>query len=256
MGGRRYSEPRPGFTWVELLVVLLIGLLLVAILFPLFARPRGPHGPTCTAHLRQLAVAAAMYAQDYNEQYPQAGLTCLDPSQPDGSRGCRSGAYLYPTRASVDPGRREEHRIGYAETWQGGGLVALAPYVKNWEVYWCVRDEGRRPLPTDPRSYYAGFEWLRSPSRVRYPERKVLMLEAYANHGEGSPARFDEATSTPRRHLVAFVDGHVMAMDLATGCSGNPSPACKGWESCMGTGGNRNYVCSGHENGVKAPDFP
>lgn len=238
-----------GFTWVELLVVMAIVAIVAALLFPVFAIRRGHHGPTCRTHLRQLATAVMMYAQDHNERYPQAGLTCLDPAQPDGSPGCPSGA-IHGDASNGDS------RFGYTETWQGGGLAVLYPYVKNWSVYWCVKEEGRRPLPTDPRSYYAGFEWLRSPNRVAYPQAKVLMLEAYSNHDGGPPLRFDEATSVPRQHYVAFVDGHVKLMDLSTGCSGNPLPECKGWESSLGPGGNRHYVSSGFGNGVKVPDFP
>lgn len=243
-------KPR-GFTWVELLVVVAIIAILVALFFPVFARTTC-YTTYCGDHLRELGEAAAMYAADHDSRYPPAGLSCLDPASPNGSPGCLSGALV--RESYDDEERRQSSRYGYAETWQGGGLVALQPYFKQWDNCWCIFQRQRPPLPTDPRSFYAGFEWLRSPARVRYPGEKVLMLDAYS-HGK-TPVRFDEAAPGSPRHTVLFVDGHAKSMDLSTGCSGSPSPRCKGWESCMGPGGNRNYVCSGHGNGVNVPDFP
>ncbi len=238
---------RRGFTLVELTVVTLVVAALLLILWPMVHTRRGPVQRTfgCPTNMKMLATAAAMYVMDYDEQYPPRGRVCLDPSRPDGSKGCPGGALPRGVR-----------RYGYAETWQGGGLVALLPYVKDEAALWCPSATAEPPLPTDPRSYYAGFEWLKSPGRVRYPKQKVLLLEAYANHFEQPRLRFDEPTRLPRRHYIAYVDGHVKLTDLSTGCSGSSHPACKGWESCLGKGANGNYVCSGYGNGVNVPDFP
>jgi len=58
-----------GFTLIELLVVIAIIAILAAILFPVFARAREKaRQSSCTSNLKQLALGALMYAQDYDER--------------------------------------------------------------------------------------------------------------------------------------------------------------------------------------------
>lgn len=59
---------RRGFTLIELLVVIAIIAILAAILFPVFARAREKaRQASCQSNLKQIALAALMYAQDYDE---------------------------------------------------------------------------------------------------------------------------------------------------------------------------------------------
>lgn len=261
MSGR---SSKRGFTLAELLAVLVVLSVLAAMLFPTCcpARPAARRS-ACMSNMKQLASAVAMYTSDYDGAYPQAGLRCPDPTQPDGSPGCPNGALV--KNGSGEDGQAGGSRYGYAETWQGGGLKVLVPYTKTSYILWCPSAWRSKvvPTPSDPKGYYAAFEWLERPDRVCYPEAKALLLEAYAYHEERDhrnevehPKRHDEPGNPERRVNVAFVDGHVKSMDLSTGCSGNPDPLCVGWESCMGPGGNGNYLCSGAGEGAKARDFP
>jgi prepilin-type N-terminal cleavage/methylation domain-containing protein/prepilin-type processing-associated H-X9-DG protein len=60
-----------GFTLIELLVVIAIISILAAILFPVFAQARQKARQTsCLSNLRQINLAALMYAQDYDETLP------------------------------------------------------------------------------------------------------------------------------------------------------------------------------------------
>jgi len=59
---------RRGFTLIELLVVIAIIAILAAILFPVFAKAREKaRQSSCSSNLKQLTIAMAQYAQDYDE---------------------------------------------------------------------------------------------------------------------------------------------------------------------------------------------
>jgi prepilin-type processing-associated H-X9-DG protein/prepilin-type N-terminal cleavage/methylation domain-containing protein len=60
-----------GFTLIELLSVIAIVAVVAAILFPVFARAReAARRGSCQSNLRQIGLAAGMYAQDYDGTYP------------------------------------------------------------------------------------------------------------------------------------------------------------------------------------------
>lgn len=62
-----------GFTLIELLVVIAIIAILAAILFPVFAQAReAARKASCASNLKQHATGLLMYAQDYDEIFPQA----------------------------------------------------------------------------------------------------------------------------------------------------------------------------------------
>ncbi|MFC1636884.1 type II secretion system protein, partial [Planctomycetota bacterium] len=62
----RFIRPKAkGFTLIELLVVIAIIALLMGILMPALQRvKKQAQGTTCLSNLRQIGVAASLYAQD------------------------------------------------------------------------------------------------------------------------------------------------------------------------------------------------
>jgi len=96
---------RKGFTLIELLVVIAIIAILAAILFPVFARAREKANQTsCLSNLKQIGLAALMYAQDYDDMSP---------------RGC---GYVAPD---------------VIITTYGEWFITLQPYIKNTQIFTC-----------------------------------------------------------------------------------------------------------------------
>ena len=65
------TKRRSAFTLIELLVVIAIIAILAAILFPVFARAReNARRSSCQSNLKQIALGAKQYIQDYDEKFP------------------------------------------------------------------------------------------------------------------------------------------------------------------------------------------
>ncbi len=104
---------RRGFTLIELLVVIAIIAILAAILFPVFARAREKaRQASCQSNLKQLALAAIMYASDHDGR-TAAAMGCLN--------GSDHGFW-------VDPKQSE---------WHCQTLSFYYPYIKNDQLYRC-----------------------------------------------------------------------------------------------------------------------
>ena len=131
---------RRGFTLIELLVVIAIIAILAAILFPVFARAREKaRQSSCQSNLKQVGLAALMYAQDYDEKLA----------------GCRCGTGF--DKWGNGPGRI---------WWQG----LLMPYSKNYQFFACPSYNNPMfygetvPYPTPSDSIYRfhagyGMNW-------------------------------------------------------------------------------------------------
>jgi prepilin-type N-terminal cleavage/methylation domain-containing protein len=115
----RTTPPTRGFTLIELLVVIAIIAILAAILFPVFAKAREKARQTsCLSNLRQLGVSVLMYAQDYDEVYPQ--------SYQDVTSGVGSASQI-------------------PLTWPN----RIQPYIKSEQLHAC-RSDGRVPYVDFP----------------------------------------------------------------------------------------------------------
>ena len=209
---------RQGFTLIELLVVIAIIAILAAILFPVFARAREKARQTsCLSNLKQIGLAAMMYAQDYDETvvhyyfwedgahvpHAQSYVGCLMPYVANEQvwecptlPGTRASADMAPER-NWYPNLRVSYTIAtYSSNAMGrayryGGLLKLAEVARPAGTIWmgCVRGWSGFSITTIRRQDDAG-NWL------------------HAHHSEGTNfvfadghAKWEQISSVVDHHL-------------------------------------------------------
>jgi prepilin-type N-terminal cleavage/methylation domain-containing protein/prepilin-type processing-associated H-X9-DG protein len=224
------SASRNAFTLIELLVVIVIIAILVALLFPVFAKSReGARRAACASNLHQLTLATFQYVQDYDETLPCAtdgpaafGLT---------------GGWVYLTQYPAN-----KHRDAFDVT--RGSLFA---YTKNAQIYRCPSDsEGLSSGNSyvvngcDFKRLFAGFVGGRRLSQFPAPAAWMLLAEEAFNDPAVNSTD-DGYLNYPGNHIstrhlegsnITFVDGHarwvqpetLRSQRYATG--GIPSDAC------------------------------
>jgi len=151
---------RLGFTLIELLVVIAIIAILAAILFPVFSRAREKaRQASCQSNVRQITLAIAMYAQDYDETYCMAWMWGPSLAAPDGKWYTAIMPYMKNTDLLRCPSRRDiqSHTRGY--TWNAHGSSAVNGF-------------GYRP--TDPATYTG---WFISEGDIELPAETIIISD-------------------------------------------------------------------------------
>lgn len=205
-----------GFTLIELLVVIAIIAILAAILFPVFAKAREKaRQASCSSNLKQLALGALMYINDYDEKFPHE-YSKLNP-------------------AANWPLKQWHHDI--------------QPYINNWQIFLCPSggdsnlSSNTPPAAPRKRVGYSANRWLfygnrsatasRNLATVTHPAETVMIWDAIRGgrycgqpiglSPDGCRARPAGLMKTGGRGLVAgkdyarhngganvsFADGHV-----------------------------------------------
>jgi general secretion pathway protein G len=191
-----------GFTLVELLVVIGILAVLAAILFPVFSRAREKgRSAACASNLKQLGMALAMYASDYDGYYPW-GVDPADYYCPVIWDGFPQWQALIPTMYWLH--------------------LVVEPYVKNRQIWECASDGGYDvledtdlPLAAHPSSYAAfgtSYMWRTEltfsramPELLPDPVATNVLFDGHGKWHGGSGYN-------ARRWNMLFGDGHVKSV--------------------------------------------
>jgi len=150
-----YRFLRRGFTLIELLVVIAIIAILAAILFPVFAQAREQaRKSTCQSNMKQMGTAVMMYVQDYDETYPQAGIT-----DPEGDNRINAGS-------PNDPWPNCEGWPCVGANGDTTWAARIIPYTKNYGIFKCpsANNASRNPWPGMAAN---GFEVFNNATRQR-----------------------------------------------------------------------------------------
>jgi prepilin-type N-terminal cleavage/methylation domain-containing protein/prepilin-type processing-associated H-X9-DG protein len=197
---------RRGFTLIELLVVIAIIAILAAILFPVFAKAREKARQTsCLSNLKEIQLAALMYAQDYDETLHRECMACPFPGGPNG--------------------------VGGGACWGGPWWPAtlLDPYVKNTQIFRCPSIRGgsggaKMDYGYNDRLSGIPLAWVKRPSEI--------MSYADVNSG-GGLFRYWQNWNWPLPihndgFNASYVDGHAKWMKydtwVAAAPGGYPNP--------------------------------
>ncbi|MCD6359313.1 MAG: DUF1559 domain-containing protein [Armatimonadetes bacterium] len=195
---------RRGFTLIELLVVIAIIAILAAILFPVFARAREKaRQANCSSNLKQIGLAFAMYAQDYDEVYLHGR---------DMNYASTGG---WGAHADVDD----------YDDWP----VFLYPYIKNAQIFQCPSSNKDNALPIE-NNYGWNYDALCGTSMARFdmPAETFMAFDCHyafvisssntmANLVAGLGLNRSNVSERATRHNeqcnVVFVDGHVKSVN-------------------------------------------
>ncbi len=208
---------RKGFTLIELLVVIAIIAILAAILFPVFARAREKaRQSNCLSNVKQLMLAALMYAQDYDELLPHDDLDSNASGDEDAGDATWRGMirpYVKNTQLFFCPSKKITSSP-FDGSWNDFGQNAgYAMNVAHWE-------DGPAAGMHSP---YTGV----SLAQVEAPSACILITESDGSHAQGN-STVDPwvPTGWAKRHNdganYGFIDGHTKwlkpeALDPASG---------------------------------------
>ena len=199
MDRERSQKRRAAFTLVEALVVMAVIAVLAAVLLPVLAQARArARTIACVSNQRQLATAFGLYAQDYDERYPDFRSDPFSAANAD------------------DPPYWHDHFCCglFPSPGQITFIGLLQPHIRSSQIAFCPAD-GKPAMDGRLVTSYEYKLWLargRSLAEVAYPSSLALLWEQWAyHHADGHGSEYDRDSAMN----IAFVDGHVKWRRLA-----------------------------------------
>lgn len=235
---RRSNLPKPGFTLIEMLVVVAIIALLVAILLPSLSRARAnARTVICTTQVQQLMRSALLYKTDFKDRLPGTGIND-SPFASDYNAGTRKDWLTWlGTWTVVISWPNVKSTPMWANTPRGGRLF---PYYKDEKLLLCPSTEnsnGKFSYSTPENVSMAmrgeGGRGGLPPimDKVKHPGSAIQFLEEDEENGLTSYSVDDGFGANDLfadRHIgkatVAFFDGHANAYYFPRGPGGLGNP--------------------------------
>jgi prepilin-type N-terminal cleavage/methylation domain-containing protein/prepilin-type processing-associated H-X9-DG protein len=201
---RSSGSAQRAFTLIELLVVIAIIGILASMLFPVFAQAReSARKIVCVSNMSQMAKAIMMYAQDYDETYPEQDHLWID--------NCNQPPFWLDVAYGVP-----DWKISPYANW----AQSIYPYVKDLGVYQCKSNKGWTQNSNTKMPglsfVYNGFAAGQTMARVDEPSRKVTLYDyryltsfAVSNPVPSCWAWYPGWAAHPDQYNVVYFDGHV-----------------------------------------------
>jgi prepilin-type N-terminal cleavage/methylation domain-containing protein/prepilin-type processing-associated H-X9-DG protein len=190
MNGQKPKDGRhnsSGFTLIELLVVIAIISILAAVLFPVFATARDKaRQSSCASNMKQIAIAALAYSQDYDEQFPQAygaqPAWWTGGSPANATWEVAITPYVKDLMAMCCP---NDAKAGITGPWQGfadsyamNGMVSCHNYPSMWGCYCTGISCG------DGYTIYGSPQTVIPTAKITYPSATILFCEVAAQDAD------------------------------------------------------------------------
>jgi prepilin-type N-terminal cleavage/methylation domain-containing protein/prepilin-type processing-associated H-X9-DG protein len=230
------------FTLIELLVVIAIIAILAAILFPVFAQAREQARTiSCLSNMKQLGLAIKMYAQDYDEQFPNGNddkpynwenNPDANPYPDFGGSACQgyvSPGWVGVTLAGVPGPAFTGCTYGF-EFYRVLMHLQLGPYTKNQQIWYCPSDKRTSATPENiahgAQSYHWMANWIYNVCQdgwpfacVKYPDGQTKTLQGM-NPAETSDFVSERIILT-ERGVFGWNGPDVVGPELAPGFKAN-----------------------------------
>ncbi len=179
-GSYAHHQRHPGFSLIELLVVLAVTVILTGLMLPALSQVRDNVDRVLSAsQMRQIGMGLTMYIGDEKEKLPYSFLLS-------------KGLPMELMAAHVGDG---------PNSWDGLGLLYIGGYLSNPECFYCPSNEGEHSF--DKYEY----EWV-DPSKTR-----IYTNYHYCGHADWEePARLRRIDDGDR--LILLTDGFRTKRDL------------------------------------------